>query len=333
MNGHPVPVEPDWLGDAVRESAEAADLKIAPKKTSVTTDVYGGLTVLRWADILAGPAEPPPQIALGIPKVGLTVLAGPPKIGKTLYSSQIGLEIPRATFVIEEGSLAGIGFRLRRQAEALGIDLPDVEVLHRQGIRLDNRTSVSALRAYVKARRPPLLTLDPLNRLHGADENRPTQMTPIMDALASIAYDFECAVLAIHHLAKPSIERRGDVWDRFRGASSIRSGTDANLILDGTNDRVRLVGEFRDSEPLSAYFELDREALIFRPTEGPKVTGKVDLAALVAFAQERGKVTAREVMEQFKVSRNTALTALEAADLDRGEGVRGTLIYFPATVQ
>jgi len=325
VNGHarPVPVEPDWL--AGREGR--------PKTIAAPDSLSSGLTILRWPDILAGPAEPPPQIALGIPKVGLTVLAGPPKIGKTLYASQIGLTIPRASFVIEEGSLAGIGFRLRRQAEALGVDLPDLEVLHRQGIRLDNRASVSALRAYVKARRPPLLTLDPLNRLHGADENRPTQMTPVMDVLAGIAYDFECAVLCVHHLAKPSQERRGDVWDRFRGASSIRSGTDANLILDGTNDRVRLVGEFRDSEPLSTYFELDREALIFRAANPPRATGKIDPEELVAFAQDRGKVSARDVMDQFHVSKPTALTALEGAGLDRGEGARGQRIYFPATVK
>ena len=89
-------------------------------------------------------------------------------------------------------------------------------------------------------------------------------MTPVMDAMAGIAYDLETAVLAIHHLAKPSAERRGDVWDRFRGASSIRSGTDANLALDGTGNRVKLVGEFRDSEPLLEHLELDRKSLLFQ---------------------------------------------------------------------
>ena len=81
--------------------------------------------------------------------------------------------------------------------------------------------------------------------------------------------------MKIHHLAKPSAERRGDIWDRFRGASSIRSGTDANLILDGSGDRVRMYGEFRDAEPLSAYLELDRTSLTFHVVDAPKGTGKV----------------------------------------------------------
>jgi hypothetical protein len=304
--------EPPWLDEpAIGQRPRATDLG-----------------VLSWSDILAGPNEPPPQIATGIPKVGLTVLAGPPKVGKTLYASQIGLEIPGASFVIEEGDLAGLSFRLRRQAAAMGVGRPDVEVLHRQRIRLDDRASVRRLKAYVAARRPPLLTLDPLNRLHSADENRPTQMTPVMDALAGIAYDYGIAVLAIHHLAKPSIERRGDVWDRFRGASSIRSGTDANLVLDGTGPIVRLYGEFRDAEPLSDYLELDRETLTFRQVDGPKGTSKVDLDALRVYVTEEAQVTVASTAIRFGVTKPTARVALEQlSGIDWYDGPRGARFY------
>src|SRR4029079_19210033 len=120
------------------------------------------------------------------------------------------------------------------------------------------------------------VVLDPLNRLHGADENRPSQMTPVMDVLASIASDVRCGVLNIHHLAKPSAERRGDIWDRFRGATSIRSGTDANLVMDGSGSIVRMAGEFRDAEPLSMYLELDRETLLFSEVDGPSIQSKLN---------------------------------------------------------
>jgi len=80
--------------------------------------------------------------------------------------------------------------------------------------------------------------IDPLNRTHAVDENRPTEMTRVMDGVADLAYGLGIAVLAIHHLGKPSAERRGDPWDRFRGASSIRSGSDANLMLDPSGDRI-----------------------------------------------------------------------------------------------
>jgi hypothetical protein len=141
-----------------------------------------GLAVLSWADILAEPPEPPPTIAPGIPKVGLAVLAGPPKVGKTLQASQTALTVGRSLLVIEEGSMAGVAFRLRHQAMALGIDKPDVAVVHRQGIRLDNRGNLARVRAYVAATRPTMVVLDPLNRLHAGDENRPSQMMPRVEA-------------------------------------------------------------------------------------------------------------------------------------------------------
>jgi hypothetical protein len=293
-----------------------------------------GLKVLRWGDLLAEPPEQPPVIRAGLPKVGVTVLAGPPKVGKTLLAEQWALEAGlTTTLVIEEGSLSGLAYRLRRQAEALDVVDPDIEVLHRQRIRLDERSSVRRLRNHLAGRFPGLVIFDPLNRLHGADENRPTQMTPVMDALASIAYDLECAVLTVHHLSKPSQERRGDIWDRFRGASAIRSGTDANLAMDGTGEHLHLVGEFRDAEPLSEYLELDRNALVFRSIEAPRLPGKIDQGELRAFISEREHVTVAEVATRFGCSKNTAQTALFSISAGSYDGPRGTRFYTLATAQ
>lgn len=336
---HPVPVEPPEVADSFSQIERAeklgvdvdtvqrwdhdvtADAVTRPAPTHAI-DKRGRSQLMRWTDLLAAPPTPPPVLRPGIPEVGVTVLAGSPKVGKTLWSSQAALELRRPVLlVIEEGSLEGIRFRLARQAAALDIEDPPLIVMYRHRVRLDARSSVDALRAIVRAERPALVVLDPLNRLHGADENRPTQMTPVMDAMAGIAYDYGTAVLAIHHLAKPSAERRGDIWDRYRGASSIRSGTDANLALDGTGDHVKLVGEFRDAEPLIEWLDLDRDALLFRPGEGPEsVPAKVDPIALRAFVDERGMVTARQVMDAFTVARHTALGALRGLGCDELEG-------------
>lgn len=289
---------------------------------------------ISWDQLMAEPEDPPPTIRPGVPEIGVTVVAGSPKVGKTLWAGQVALESgKRSLLVIEEGSRQAIAWRLRRQAAALGIDSPNLSFMHRRRIRLDNKTSMALLRNEVRLTRPELVVLDPLNRLHGADENRPSQMTPVMDALAELAYDIGCAVLAIHHLAKPSAERRGDIWDRFRGAGSIRSGTDANLVLDGTGGRVKLVGEFRDAEPLTEYLELDRDTLLFRQAEPPDAPAKVDAIALRAFVEERSQVVARQVMEHFKVQKATALIALRALGCDEYVGVRGAITFSLGTVQ
>lgn len=202
-----------------------------------------------------------------------------------------------------------------------------------QRIRLDERDSLTRVRDYIDAQPPALIVCDPLNRLHGADENRPSEMTRVMDGLAEIAYGIGCAVLAIHHLAKPSAERRGDPWERFRGASSIRSGTDANLILDGMGDRLHLIGEFRDAEPLSEWLELDRDTLTFQSADPPEAPAKVDPIALRSFVEERGQVFGRQVAERFSVSQNTAKAALRALGCDEFSGPRGVLTFSLATRQ
>ena len=160
-------------------------------------------------------------------------------------------------------------------------------------------------------------------------------MTPVMDALAELAYEAGGrAVVAVHHVNKPSAERRGDIWDRLRGASSIRSGTDANLILDGDKGTYRkLVGEFRDAEPLVEHIDLDRESLIFRPVDAPEAPSKIDPIALRQFVEERGQVVSAQVVDEFKVSRNTALYALRALGCDEYVGARGQLTFTLASGQ
>jgi len=279
---------------------------------------------------MAEPDEPPPTIRPGLPEVGVTVIAGPPKVGKSLWASQTALESGKPTLlVVEEGSRTGIAYRLRRQAAELGIVAPPLHVMYRQRIRLDERASVARLRAVVADLRPALIVLDPLNRLHGADENRPSAMTPVMDALAALAYEDGRAVLCIHHTNKPSAERRGGVMDTLRGASSIRSGTDANLVLDDG----RLIGEFRDAEPLLEYVELDRDALLFRPAEAPEAPSKVDPIALRAYVEDRGQVSWHQVADEFRVSRNTAMGALRALGCDELSGARGALSFTLSTRQ
>jgi hypothetical protein len=328
-----VPDEPEWMG--------------RPRPASTGRDQP--FRTVSFAELRTVHHVPPPRAAIGVAKVGVTVNAGSPKVGKTTFQTQMAVHVAAQTIdtflgepvatgpvllVIEEGAIDGIAWRLRRQAEAAGVDELPIELAHRQRIRLDDKLSVRRLRDHVRSLRPAMVVLDPLNRLHSQDENKPTAMTPVMDALADISAEGSCAVVAIHHLGKPSMDRGGSVWDRFRGASSIRSATDGNLALDANRGGIRLRGEFRDAEPLDVWLTFDREALTFDLAERPEAPSKVNPSELRDFVTEKQQVTAREVMERFGVSRHTAIAALEAGDFDRMEGARNTGIYFiSGTVQ
>ncbi len=305
-----------------------------------------GLDTVSLADLMAEPDTEPPWAVDGIvPQVGVTVLAGPPKVGKTLLVQSmalaaadrarphevLGRDVRRGPvlYVLEEGSRAGLRYRVHRQASALGITDAAVAFAYRQHVRLDDRNSLARLRGEVQALRPVLVVVDPLNRVHSRNEDKATEMTPVMDALAGVAYDFRTAVVAIHHVGKPSESRTGQ--DRLRGSGAIRSGTDANLILDGSGI-LRLEGEYRDAERLSMSLRLDPDTLLLEQSDAPERGGKIAPADLLAFITERGQVNARAVMEQWTVTRNTAKAALDGLDraaIDSAEDARLGRIWFP----
>ena len=62
---------------------------------------------LSWDEIVAEPQEPPPVIRPGVPEVGVTVVAGAPKVGKTLWVMQMALESARSTLLVIEESCNG----------------------------------------------------------------------------------------------------------------------------------------------------------------------------------------------------------------------------------
>jgi hypothetical protein len=312
-----------------------------------------GLAGISTAELLAEPDEPVPFHTPDlIPAEGLVVVAAPPKVGKTILMSQLALvtgcddgpprplflgravQPGRALYVLEEGSRESLRYRVRRQMDGLSIDHSSVTWVLQAHLRLDHAPSVKDLRAMVADVAPALVVLDPLNRLHGLDENRPSEMARVMGQAVGIVQEAHCAVVVLHHLTKPNAEHRGRLVDRIRGAGSIVGATDANLVLEPQGGgRVRLEGEFRDAEPITLYLELDPERLLFSRIEPERAAGKVPEEALLAFVDERTRVTARDVMDRFGCSKVTALAALDGSSaLDRTAGARGQLHYF-RTVQ
>jgi hypothetical protein len=104
-------------------------------------------------------------------------------------------------------------------------------------------------------------------------------------------------------------------------------------LLDGTGDRIKLVGEFRDAEPMTEWLELDREALLFRHADPPEAPSKVDPFALRTFVEDRGQVVARQVVETFGVSKPTAIKSLRGIGRDKYAEARGGLTFSLGTGQ
>ena len=332
----PVPDEPDWL------SSPAIGRRVEAGLETIALDAFLHEPDPGYSELVTG---------LGIPDVGVSVLAGPPKSLKTMLAGQLaiclsdgegipflGSAIQRrgaVLFVEEEGNRHRLRERFRRQAEGLGADAPALELLLFAGVRVDASESVRKLGAAIKGSEAALVVLDPFSFLHGADENKPSAMAPIMRTLNQLAQENGTSVLAIHHVTKPQADRpQGRLGDRIRGASSITAGVDALFVLDRTGDkRARLQSDARDAESVDVHLELDVETLLLSLAEVPALPGKVDREALDLFLATKQQVTVREVAQHFGASKNTAQTALDALRLDTYDGPRGTRFYITGTAQ
>lgn len=335
----PVPVEPTYVPE---EPAWIDEPVIGPRAETTAPGAISFRAFLHEPD----PGYSELVTGLGIPDVGVTVLAGPPKSLKTMLAGQLaicisndegipflGSAVERAgvvLFVEEEGNRHRLRERFRRQADGLGADGPAIEFLLFSGIRLDSVEWVRRLGAAIKQIEAGLVVLDPFSFLHGADENKPSAMAPIMRTLNRLAQENGTSILAIHHVTKPQADRpQGRLGDRIRGASSITAGVDALFVLDRTGDkRARLQSDARDAESVDIHLELDTDTLLLSPVDGPGKAGKVDSAELRAYIEERQQVTAAEVVARFGVTKPTARTSLEGLEgIDWYEGLRGMRTY------
>jgi len=278
-------------------------------------------------------------MGIGLPDVGVGVLAGPPKSFKTLLALQLaiclsagggtaplpflGHEIPRGgsvLFVEEEGGRKKLRKRLRRQIDGLEADDPAIELLLFSDLRLDDRHAVKRIVDAMRSNRHVAAILDPFGFMHSQDENKPSHMAPIMHDLNRAATAASALLLALHHVTKPQAGRpTGRLGDRIRGASSITAGVDSLFVLERIGERgARLQGESRDAEPIDIHLEFDEVTLLLTPAEGPaRTSGRAGTERMVAddellaFVAAKGRVTATHVMERFSVkSKATALSYL-----------------------
>jgi hypothetical protein len=102
-----------------------------------------------------------------------------------------------------------------------------VEVIIDTGGRLPE--GLDRLAATLAAVAPRLLILDPLIRLHRADENSAAEMAGVLDGLRPLARATECAILLVHHTRKAPAG--GVPGHGLRGSSDLHAFGDTTLYL------------------------------------------------------------------------------------------------------
>jgi len=111
-------------------------------------------------------------------------------------------------------------------------------------IRLDRAGDRDQLFEAVRRLRARLLLLDPLVRLHCADENNATEMAQLLSYLRDLQRQLDLSVVLVHHTRKhvPSGAQAGQ---GLRGSSDLHAFGDSNLYLRRSREGLLLSMEHR----------------------------------------------------------------------------------------
>ncbi|MDP2950092.1 MAG: AAA family ATPase, partial [Chloroflexota bacterium] len=249
---------------------------------------YGGpaapmpLQFTPLADFLGQEEQEPPCIIEGLVPTGAVVLlAGKPKLGKSLLGLNAGLSVSVGARWLGEFSTSPgpvlicaledrpslVRKRLRAMAGALGSG----EVYVRcGGLHLDRPEAVEALSNEVTKLKPVLVVIDPLIELHHGDENDARAMADAISPLRDLARRHECAFLIVHHRRKSP----GPVGDTVRGSSAIFGAVDGIIVVRELSEAdpslepaplARLLeAQLRDGPPPDPFqISLDPQTLCF----------------------------------------------------------------------
>lgn len=160
-----------------------------------------------------------------VPRVGLTVMWGPPKCGKSFFAFDLAMHValgwpyrgrrvqPGAVvYLALEGAAA---FRIRVEAfrhvklAENAEKVPFHLVASPIGLVADQAALVASIRASLKETRPALIVIDTLNRSLAGSESDDRDMSAYVRAADAIRDAFACAVVIIHHCGIDATRPRG----------------------------------------------------------------------------------------------------------------------------
>lgn len=277
---------------------------------------------------------------------GVGVIGGAPKCCKTWLSLDLAVSVASGTDALGRFHVATPGpvlvygaedapVRLRDRietiAQARGLALGDLDLglIVADSVRLDLERDRARLRATLDERRPRLIILDPLVRLHRIDENSAGEMSALLGELRAIQRQYQVAVVLVHHVRKNGAPR-GQDGQSLRGSGDLHAWGDSNLYLRRRDQQIVLTVEHRSapSPPPSTLELVVEPAVHLRVVEGGPASH--DVAAdtadeIVATLLSAGAPMSREALRAALRTRNAtigdALVRLRAADrIERCDG-------------
>jgi hypothetical protein len=276
-----------------------------------------------------------------IPRVGLVIVWGPPKCGKSFWvfdlMMHVALDWPYRGLRVKAGpvvycTLEGAeGFKRRVEAfrrhrlseEAAGIPF------HLMSASLDlireHDKLITAIRVQLKGARPSAIVIDTLNRSLVGSESSDEDMAAYMRAAAALERAFDCVIPIIHHC--------GHNGERPRGHSSLGGALEVQIAVkrDAAENIVATLELAKDAEPGLTFVSRLVVVDLGNDEDGDPIT-----SCVVEPADETCKPTEKKAAAKPKrhlpKSAGNALRALDKAIAEVGEAAP-TSNHIPASAR
>ncbi len=259
---------------------------------------------------------------------GLTALVGVPDAGKSQFSRMLTLSIVgkkqkflgmplcarhnHVIYVSTEDDEINIKHRLQTQGQAMGLCADDAERI--RFVFYDDMTLeelVELLKELITRQPVDLLVLDSYGDIHTGDQSSNSDMRSVLKRFASIAREFECTILILHHLTKagyslaPSqqhVSGGAAFAQKARAVFDLRCGEGSKKFLSCVKGNY-ISRVHKDS---AMVLEFDEQTFLFSDTgdrvlisdlskDAPTERAKVEIKWHKLFTEAFSEFTAQEV--------------------------------------
>jgi len=330
-NGHEpaerraVPDEPEWMDatepPALDDDALAAQLDAASTSSQHDAHVRATLEVLSIRDLLTRAWPEPVWAVPGVLPVGLTVIAGRPKIGKSWLCLQLmqavatggdflGVKVARGRvlyFALEDPPR-----RLAERAKLQGWDDLAAEADFITVGRF-RRGDGRQLAEIIRTGGYRLVIVDTLARAFTVDKDNGDDVTAALTPVQEAAHAGSCAVVLVHHHNKVGAATSGtggatepDPLVNLQGSISIGGMADCIIGMYRQKDKagVLLCGYGRDVEEYALNLTFDRTTHCWQAVnvDAPRVTD--ERAKIIVALQDLGPSTATELNKVLEADKS-----------------------------
>ena len=239
-----------------------------------------------------------------IPRIGLTIIWGPPKCGKSFWIFDVAMHVAlgwdyrghrvhqgAVVYAAFEGQ-AGIEARAEAFRQSFLAEDHSAVPFYLEPVTLDlvrdHRALIAAIKATLVDITPVLLVLDTLNRSLRGSESSDEDMSAYVGAADGLREAFNCAVAIVHHCGIDGTRPRGhtSLTGACEGQLSVRRDGANNVVVtvelmkDGAQGetvasklQVVNVGFDEDGEIISSASSCRQTTVRRPPANGPPASG------------------------------------------------------------